>query len=232
MQTVLLLHFGNYNTVFILNYSKQRDSFNIIYVYFYLFLKTTLIYTTMTTKQKLILLTVILTGVVFAGCSKIKSLADLTFHPSFPVDIQITIPPATSIKAAQTSYTFNDSVTIDPTSDTLVAKYESYIKSWQVDSVTAIFTDVSKPVNLTNVSLQVNTGTETFGWQASSISIQEGTNLVLDNAQGQLDKLGQVLNGKQLFTVTLSGTSDENDVHFTLSVMINTTMVANPLGST
>lgn len=186
----------------------------------------------MTTKQKFILLSVILTGVVFAGCSKIKSLADITLHPSFPANIQIYIPPSTNIMATKSTYSFNDSVTIDPTTDTLVAKYESYIKSWQVDSVTAVFTDVSKPVTLTNVSLQVKTLTGTFGWQASSISIAEGTNLVLGNANGQLDQLGVLLNGKQAFTVILTGISDQNDVHFTLSVKINTTMVANPLGST
>ena len=186
----------------------------------------------MTTKQKIILLSLLLTGVFFAGCSKIKSLADVTLHPSFPANIQIVIPPSTNIMATKSTYSFSDSVTIDPTADTLVAKYESYIKSWQVDSVTAVFTDVSKPVTLTNVSLQVKTTTGTFGWQTSSVSINNGTNLVLGNSMDQLDKLGVLLNGKQPFSVTLSGTSDQNDVHFTLSVMINTTMVANPLGST
>jgi PBP1b-binding outer membrane lipoprotein LpoB len=187
----------------------------------------------MMTKHKFTsFLTIIALGLFFVGCSKLKQLApDITLHPSFPVDIQIAIPPATSIMSTNNSYTFNDSVTIDPTTDTLVAKYESYIKSWEVDSVTAIFTDVSTPVNLTNVSLQVKTGTETFGWQASSISVDNGTNLVLDNSQGQLDKLGQVLNGKQSFKVVLSGISDQDNVHFTLSVKINTTLVANPLGS-
>ena len=186
----------------------------------------------MATKQKLILLSLLLTGLAFAGCSKLKSTLGITLHPSFTADINVVIPPATSIKSTQNSYTFNESVTIDPTSDSLVTKYKSYITSWKVDSVTAIFTDVSKPVTLTNVSLQVSSGSENFGWQSSSVSIQEGTNLVLDNAQGQLNKLGTLLNGTQAFTVTLSGTSDQNDVHFTLSVKINTTMVANPLGST
>lgn len=187
----------------------------------------------MTTRHKLIsFLTIIALGLFFVGCSKLKQLApDITLHPSFPVDIQITIPPATSIMSTNNSYTFNDSVTIDPTSDTLVAKYESYIKSWQVDSITAIFTDVSTPVNLTNVSVQIKTATDTFGWEASSVSVDNGTNLVLDNAQGQLDKLGQVLNGTQPFKVVFSGTSDQDNVHFTLSVKINTTLVANPLGS-
>lgn len=174
---------------------------------------------------------IIAVGLFFVGCSKLTPLADVTLHPSLPFDIQVTIPPASSIMSTQGSYTFNDSVTIDPTTDTLVAKYENYIKSWQVDSVTAIFTNVSTPINLTNVSLQVKTGTESFGWQTSSISITNGTNLVLDNSQGQLDQLGQLLNGKKSFTVTLSGTSDQDNVHFTLTVKINTTMVANPLGS-
>ncbi len=187
----------------------------------------------MTTRHKITsFLAVIALGLFFVGCSKLKQLApDITLHPSFPVDLQVTIPPATSIMSANSTYTFSDSVTIDPTTDTLVAKYESYIKSWTVDSVTGIFTDVSTPVNLTNVSLQIKTGTDTFGWQAASLSIDNGTNLVLDNSQGQLDKLGQVLNGKQSFKVVLSGTSDQDNVHFTLSVKINTTLVANPLGS-
>lgn len=173
----------------------------------------------------------IATGVIFSGCNKVGKLADITVHPQIPVDIQVVIPPATSIAATTTSYTFNDSVTIDPTTDTLVAKYESYIKSWTVDSLTAIFTDVSAPINLTNVSVQIKTDTESFGWQASSISVNEGTQLVLNNSDGQLDKLGQVLNGTSPFKVYLSGESDQDNVHFTLSVKINTTLVANPLGS-
>ncbi len=186
----------------------------------------------MTTKQKIILLSLAIIGIAFAGCQKVKSLADITIHPSFSTDIQVTIPPTTSIESTNSSYSFNDSVTIDPTSDTLVSKYQSYIKSWQVDSITAIFTNVSPAtVNLTNVSLQIKTSSETFGWQESSISISDGTNLVLGNTEGQLDKLGQVLNGTQPFTLKLSGVSGQNDVHFTLSVKINTTLVANPLGS-
>lgn len=171
------------------------------------------------------------TGIFFAGCSKIAPLLDVTVHPTIPVDIQVVIPPATSIASTSATYTFNDSVTIDPTTDTLVTKYESNIKSWTVDSLTAIFTDVSAPINLTNVSLQIKTDTETFGWQESSISITSGTEFVLNNADGQLDKLGQVLNGTSPFKVYFSGTSNLDDVHFTLSVKINTTLVANPLGS-
>lgn len=186
----------------------------------------------MKTKRIILLFAAIVTGLVFAGCSKLKSMADITLHPSFSTDIRVNIPPTTAIKATQTSYSFSDSVTIDPTSDTTVAKYESYIKSWNVDSITGIFSNVSTPVNLTNVTVQVKTSTGTFGWQSGSVSVKEGTNLVLDNAEGQLDKLGRALNGRQPFTVTFSGTSDQTDVHFILSLKINTTMVANPLGST
>ncbi|MBN2615751.1 MAG: hypothetical protein JXR71_08670 [Bacteroidales bacterium] len=183
-------------------------------------------------KLKLLFVSMLMaTGVIFTGCSKISSLADIKVHPQIPVDIQVVIPPATNIASTANSYSFNDSVTIDPTSDSLVAKYESYIKSWTVDSLTAVFTDVSAPINLTNVSVQIKTDTETFGWQASSISITNGTSLVLNNADGQLDKLGQVLNGTSPFKAYLSGVSDQDNVHFTLSVKINTTLVANPLGS-
>lgn len=187
----------------------------------------------MTTKHKIILLSAFLmAGMIFAGCNKVKSLTKITVHPSFPVDIQVTIPPATSIMSTNSSYVFNDSVTIDPTTDTLVAKYKSYIISWQVDSITAIFTDVSKPINLSNLSLEIKPQSgESFGWQGSSLSVDNGTVLVVNNANGQLDKLGSVLNGTQPFKVVFSGVSDQDDVHFTLSVKINTTLVANPLGS-
>lgn len=185
----------------------------------------------MKTKHIIFLLAIIVTGLALVSCNKIKSLTKITVHPQFTADIQVNIPTATKIQATNGSYNFDDSVTIDPTTDTLVTKYKSDIQSWEVDSITGIFTNVSTPVNLSNVSLQIITNTETFGWQFSSISIDEGTNLVLNDDQGQLDKLGQLLNGLQPFKVTLSGTSDQDDVHFTLSVKINTTMVANPLGS-
>lgn len=168
----------------------------------------------------------------FIGCSKLAPMADITVHPSLPFDINVTIPPATNIMSTNSSYAFNDSVTVDPTTDSLVSKYESYIKSWQVDSLTAIFTNVSTPITLSNVSFEIKPESgDPFGWQFSKISIDNGTNLVLNDADGQLDKLGTVLNGTQPFKVYFSGTSDLDDVHFTLSVKINTTLVANPLGS-
>lgn len=168
---------------------------------------------------------------VFSSCSKLESIADFTFHPSYTANIDVAIPAATQINVLQDVYSFNDSITINPLTDTLVAKYESNIKSWTVDSITGIFTDVSAAVTITDVSLTIKTNTESFGWQASSISLSNGTELVLNNDQGQLDKLGQVLNGTEAFKVILSGTSNMDDVHFTLSVKLNTTLVANPLGS-
>lgn len=188
----------------------------------------------MATKQKIILLSVLLASVViFVGCSKDKSSTSptLKLNTSLPANIQVTIPPAAGIMATNNSYTFSGSISIDPTNDSLIAKYKNYIKSWEVDSIQATFINISTPDTLTNVSLQIKTDTETFGWQSSSISINDGTKLVLGNDEGQLDKLSQVLYGMQPFTVTLSGTSDKADVQFTLSMKISTSLVINSSGS-
>lgn len=185
----------------------------------------------MTTKQKIILLSVLIVGIAFAGCNKIKSIADITIHPSFPANINVTIPPVTGIKSTTTSITFNDSVTVDPTSNSDVSKYLNDIKSWSVDSVSAVFNNVSTPVNLTNVTVKVTNGTDTFNWQTSSISIHTGTVLGLGNSSGQIDMLNNILNAKQPFKIYFSGTSDQANVSFTLSLSIETTMVVNPLGS-
>lgn len=178
------------------------------------------------------ILTMLAIALFFIGCSKLAPMADVTVHVNLPFDINVTIPPATNISSTNGSYAFNDSATIDPTTDTLVTKYESYIKSWTVDSITGIFTDVSSPITLSNVSFEIKPQSgDSFGWQFSSLSVDSGTNLVLNNDNGQLDKLGTVLNGTQPFKVYFSGISNLDDVHFTLSVKFNTTLVANPLGS-
>lgn len=186
----------------------------------------------MTTKEKIILLSFIIMGMAFAGCQKVKSLADITIHPSFPADINVSIPPVTGIQSTNgTSISFNDSITVDPTSNSDVSKYLNDIKSWSVDSVSAVFNNVSTPVNLTNVKVTVTNGTDTFNWQTSSISIHTGTVFALDNSSGQIDMLNSILNAKQPFKINFSGTSDQANVSFTLSLTIKTTMVVNPLGS-
>lgn len=185
----------------------------------------------MTTKQKFTLLSLLVVGIAFAGCNKVKSLADVTVHPSFNEDINVTVPPVAGIKSTTgTTVSFSNSVTVDPTSDSEVSKYANKIKSWSIDSISATFNNVSTPVTLTNVDLKVTNGTKTFSWQTSSITIQDGTILALGNSSGQIDTFNQILSAKQPFTITLSGTSDQANVTFTLSVAIKTSMVVNPLG--
>ena len=186
----------------------------------------------MTTKQKIILLSLAIVGMAFAGCQKAKSLADITIHPSLPADINVTVPAVTGIQSTTgTSISFNDSITVDPTSNSDVSKYSKDIKSWSVDSVSAVFKNVSTPDTLTNVTLKVSNGTDTFNWQTSSIVIDNGTVFALGNSSGQINTLNNILNAKQPFKIIFSGTSDKANVTFTLSVTIKTTMVVNPLGS-
>ena len=178
-------------------------------------------------KIKIAFSTALIVVLFMAGCAK---LLDIKFKADFPANIPVVVSPASGINSTS-NVSFSQSVTIDPTSDAEVSKYLHYIKSWTVNEITANFKNVSKPVTLVNGVLEVKNASRTATWSFNNVTINNGASLTINNDNGQMDQLGAILSDKNSFTVKLSGTTNTGGVSFTLSMVIKTTVIANPIGA-
>jgi len=182
-------------------------------------------------KVKMFIATILISGLMLStGCEKIKSLLDVKFDANYTVDMNVTIPPASgSVKDALS--TFSGTATIDPTSNSDVAKYMNLIKAWNVTGLTGTFKNVSKEATLQNGILSFSSDAGTATWIFSNVAIQNDGTFTLDNTSGQWTELDKILSAKKSFTVTFSGTTDKDDFSFTMEIQITSQVTANPLGS-
>jgi len=177
-------------------------------------------------KLKNIAFLMLITAIVFSGCSKLTEALDVEFDATFSENMNIVVPPA--LKAGVDG-TFNEVVSIDPLADENVAEYASKIKSMNVNEITAQVISISKDVSLSNFDLTIANVNHNTSWTFPTTAISQGTVFTLDNNSGQWDTVNTILGEQQVFTVTSSGTTDEDDVQFTLLITIKCKVVANPL---
>lgn len=173
-------------------------------------------------KINYLLALMLLTGLVFTSCNKVKDLADVTFNASYDADLNVAIPAARNAS-------FETEVTIDPAADEEVQTYLDNIKSFEVQSMTATITSISKDVTLVTADLTVFNSSKTATWHMENLPLTVGASIPLDNDNGQWDTVNQIFADKTAFTVKLVGETDEGDVTFTLQVSITTKITANPL---
>lgn len=180
-------------------------------------------------KIKLLVAGILLVGISFSGCQKIKSLLDKHFDTHFSVNMNVNVPAASSIDRAKS--TFEASATINPKDDADVAKYGNLIKSFDISSASAVFSNVSKDVTLVSVDLTVTSGSYTATWHYDDMPITNGTTFTLSNDAGQWDTVNTILGTLDPFTVSISGETDVDDVTYTVTFNVDATVVANPLGA-
>ena len=163
-----------------------------------------------------------------SACSTVDDLTKVTFDVEFKADLNCEVP-AGSFKSGIDG-AFAVSETIDPLSDSVVEEYIDKIKSWEVNSVTAEILSVSKEdVNLLNAEVKVFSDAHSAVWYMSDIPLVVGQKTTLDNGNGQWDAIDSIFGDKKVFTVSVDGTTDKDDVTFVIQVVINSTVTANPL---
>lgn len=171
------------------------------------------------------------TGLIFTGCNKIKSVADIPINVTFPATIGVSLNPTGSVVGQKTASTqFSESVTLDPTTNADVEKYANKIKEWQVKQVTGKFSNVTTPIVLDSMKLEVTSGNLTASWSFKNVTVDNGSTLTLDNADGQWDTINSILSTVNPFTITVTGaTSSTVSCDFDVEVTVNTTIIVNPL---
>jgi hypothetical protein len=174
------------------------------------------------------ILLVFLLGIIYSGCEKTKSLLDVKFDAKFETNVPVVVEPADLKK---TLYgVFYASATIDPMSNSDFAEYADKIKDISIKSVTAEVISISKPAVLLSADLTISSeGVSPAAWSFSNENLEVGKTLTLDNGAGQWSRVQTMLNNKKLITVVIEGSTDEDNLTFTLKVTINTEVTANPL---
>ncbi|HEY9114558.1 MAG TPA: hypothetical protein VIN10_07635 [Bacteroidales bacterium] len=170
---------------------------------------------------------VVLTSLIFVGCNKVKSLADVTFDTTFKSDLNCVVPPAST---REIDGTFSASSVIDPASDPDVAEYLDNITDYEILSMTGTITSVSVDnANLLSSTANVYNSSYNASWQFANVPLTVGTVLNFGNENGQWTTVDQILMTGQVFTVSLEGETDEDDITFTVQLAIETQITANPL---
>lgn len=176
------------------------------------------------------LVILLLIGIPFSSCDSVESLADIKFTTTLSGDMNVNIPPSGSLYSAKLAdISFSGQATIDPTSDTQINKYLDKLKSFDVQEITGTFSKVSKNVMLKTGNITISQGSKKATWQFDKITVSNGTKIILDSGEGQWTTVNQILKGKSIFTAKISGTVDDDDVSFTVTISITTKVVANPL---
>ena len=173
-----------------------------------------------------------LIGVTFSGCEEIKSLADVKFNSELSGDINVSVP-AIGLKSAtlEADFPFDESASINPRDDSEIDKYFDKLKSFDVTQIKGTFKNVSTstPVKILSGTISVSSGSTVASWPIADYEVADGKSITLDNANGQWDKVNTILDNKNAFKIRIVGETSEGGVSFTLTIVINIKVTANPL---
>ena len=169
-------------------------------------------------------------GIPFSGCDDVESLADIPFTTSFSGDVDVVVSASVSLASAKIdAVSFSGKATIDPQSDSNIKKYIDKLKSSDVQEVTGTFKKVSKPVQITTGSLSISQGSKSASWSIKNFDVANGAKIILDSGEGQWATINQILMSKNKFDAKITGTVDNDDVSFTVTIYIKSNFIANPL---
>ncbi len=181
-------------------------------------------------KTCMILMVTLLLGATLSSCEKIKSLADVKFNSELGTDLNVTVGSGTEKSTQIAGYTFSESADVNLHDDQNIDKYFDKLKGFEVQEVTGTVKSViSGPVTITNGKLSIVSGASTATWLIKNFQVQTNATLTLNNNGGQWDIVNGFLNDKKDFTVTVEGTTDKDNVSFTLHVLVKVKVTANPL---
>jgi hypothetical protein len=174
--------------------------------------------------------TIVLVSLIFVGCEK----ADIEFESTFTADLHCIVPAG----SREINGNFNSSAVIDLTSDPDVNKYLDNIKSFDILSVKGTITAVSKDARLTTTTLKIfipKVGvptSDTISWMFTDLLITDSTGVITTLEGNEPEKAiswTSLPEDDYTIGVSTTGTTNEDDVTFTIEVAIKTKFVANPL---
>jgi len=170
-----------------------------------------------------LLIGLFLTGIIFTGCNKIKEIADVDFIANYIADLDV------DMAAKSTDATFSVETTIDPLSNDNVKEYIDKIKDYEIQKVTVEVTYINNDANLVSGELDIFTDNNLASWTLSNLPLTQGGKLELGNENGQWETITKIFEEQSSFVVKLEGETDEDGLIFTIRLIIETKITANPL---
>lgn len=171
---------------------------------------------------------ILFTSIIITGCKEAEEIFYVNFSADYETEFDVIVPSGSVTKMGiDTNFTVNE--TIDPTTNSDYLKYIDNIKEVDIEEVSAEVIAISKNVNLQSGTINVSNPDNIATWEFTDIPVQLGTILVLDNDQGQWDKMTNIMFGKVPFTVNIEGQVDDDDVEFTLLFTLKSDVTASPI---
>ena len=157
-------------------------------------------------------------GILITGCKKAE---EVNFDVTYITDLDVVVPPESRIVS------FSAENTIDPLSDENVERYATDITSYQLDSLIAGVTEISKNVTLVWGDLSINHSTKHAIWHFENITLSDGATIPLGNDNGQWETVKEIFGTGKIVVVKIKGQTDTGDVNFTIQVVIQASVTAN-----
>jgi hypothetical protein len=164
--------------------------------------------------------------IVLTGCQKIKDVLTVKVDADFSVNLPVTIA-SSDLKSTQG--TFFSTAALDPLSDEDLSSYKDKIKEFELTGMTGTLSELSTDVTLANATLLVATDSNSAEWNFTNLVLTNGTVITFDDTTSQWARINDILDEQKTITVTFSGTSNQTNVTFTLTVNLATKVTARIL---
>lgn len=177
-------------------------------------------------KKRLLSISILSIVLILSSCQKIKDVFTVKVDTSFSVNLPVNTGTS---PLKSTDGVFSSTQTFDPLSNEDLATYKDKIKGFLVTDMFGTVTQLSEPVTLSDVTLEVSTGSVSTSWHMTNLELVEGTVVQFDNLSDQWTKLDEIMGAQTVITVVLSGTSNKSNVTFTFVVKFDTQVSAKIL---
>ncbi|MBC8321060.1 MAG: hypothetical protein H8E34_10085 [Bacteroidetes bacterium] len=168
------------------------------------------------------------TCVLITSCQEAKEILYVKFNADYQTEFEVVVPPISSVKT-DIYGEFAVSETIDPNSSSEYQQYIDNIIGIEINEVTGEVLSISKNVMLESAVISVMNESYNATWEFTNEPITVGTSLTLDNSSGQWDAIENILMDKKVFTVSIAGQADADDVEFVVLFTLKSEVTANPL---
>lgn len=160
----------------------------------------------------------------FSSCEEAEELLDVTFNSDYETTYEFVIPAE-----GTAPFTFMETESIDPTSN---SDYNTYIDKIKEVNIEELFVEVistTKNIELTEFDISINNENYDATWHLTNTPIEVGTIVPLNNHSGQYESIEDIMLDKRVMTVNIDGITDENDVTIELRFVLKSYVIANPL---
>ncbi|MBV5311708.1 MAG: hypothetical protein JZU47_00340 [Prolixibacteraceae bacterium] len=163
---------------------------------------------------------VVLFSLLFTStsCDKIKDASTFDIEPAFTSMLECKVP---AILNVTNTAVYSGSAVIDPRSDSKVNVYLNSIQGYEIKSITATITSLSRnSITLISGDLILKNFNREIKWSLKNELLSVGKTLTLTNDKDQLNLLSQSLKDGQEIGVISTGVADFSDISFTIKIEI------------